>query len=133
MVFRLFLLGGLLAAAIGVPLVDNVFEVPNWLGTVPEERVDHVTGVVVGALNALIGAIWLDAAKDPASTLWPQGRQRKLLFEAFSGVEKLKSPRDEAMELLYSAIYDDQVSDRDIAGWSFSARLARAQVIATYD
>ena len=29
MVFRLFLLGGLLAAAIGVPLVDNVFEVPG--------------------------------------------------------------------------------------------------------
>lgn len=33
MVFRLFLLGGLLAAAIGVPLVDNVFDVPSWLGS----------------------------------------------------------------------------------------------------
>ncbi len=37
------------------------------------------------------------------------------------------------MELLYSAIYDDQMTERAITGWSFAARLARAGIIATYD
>ncbi len=31
MVFQVFLLGGLLAAAVGIPLVDNVFQVSEWL------------------------------------------------------------------------------------------------------
>lgn len=35
MVFRLFLLGGLLASAVGIPLVEGVFEVPDWLGSSP--------------------------------------------------------------------------------------------------
>ena len=33
MVFQLFVLGGLLAAAIGVPLLNNVFEIPTWLSS----------------------------------------------------------------------------------------------------
>jgi RsiW-degrading membrane proteinase PrsW (M82 family) len=33
LVFQLFVLGGLLAAAIGAPLVNNVFEIPNWLSS----------------------------------------------------------------------------------------------------
>lgn len=33
MVFRVFLLGGLLAAALGVPLVNNLFEIPDWLSS----------------------------------------------------------------------------------------------------
>ncbi|NKB28688.1 MAG: hypothetical protein GKR99_14515 [Rhodobacteraceae bacterium] len=109
------------------------FAVPGWLAAVPEAQQSHVSGVVVGALNALIGALWLDAAKDPESKLWPQGRHRAHLSAAFADVDKLKGDRDSNMELLYSAIYDDQMTERDITGWSFAARLARAGIIATYD
>ena len=33
------------------------FAVPGWLASVPEAQQSHVSGVVVGALNALIGAL----------------------------------------------------------------------------
>lgn len=33
LVFRLFLLGGLLAAAVGIPLVRDVYEIPQWLSS----------------------------------------------------------------------------------------------------
>ncbi|MCP5097240.1 MAG: PrsW family intramembrane metalloprotease [Chloroflexi bacterium] len=33
LVFQLFLLGGLLASAIGIPIVNNLFDVPNWLSS----------------------------------------------------------------------------------------------------
>lgn len=33
MVFRVFLLGGLLAGAVGVPLVNEFFEIPQWLSS----------------------------------------------------------------------------------------------------
>ncbi len=35
MVVQLFILGGLLAAAVGLPLVEDVFAVSNWLGSSP--------------------------------------------------------------------------------------------------
>ena len=35
LVFQLFVLGGILAAAIGVPLVDGLFDVPSWLRSSP--------------------------------------------------------------------------------------------------
>lgn len=35
MVFRLFLLGGLLAAAVGIPLINDLFEIPHWLSSSP--------------------------------------------------------------------------------------------------
>jgi protease PrsW len=33
LVFQLFLLGGLLASAVGIPIVNNLFDVPNWLSS----------------------------------------------------------------------------------------------------
>ncbi len=35
LVLQMVLLGGLLASAIGIPLVDNLFGVPNWLSSSP--------------------------------------------------------------------------------------------------
>ncbi len=35
LLFQLFVLGGVLAAAIGIPLVDGLFDVPNWLSGSP--------------------------------------------------------------------------------------------------
>jgi RsiW-degrading membrane proteinase PrsW (M82 family) len=35
MIVQMFILGGLLAAAVGIPLVERVFQVPQWLYTSP--------------------------------------------------------------------------------------------------
>lgn len=35
LVLQMVLLGGLLASAVGIPLVDNLFDVPNWLSSSP--------------------------------------------------------------------------------------------------
>jgi RsiW-degrading membrane proteinase PrsW (M82 family) len=35
LVLQMVLLGGLLASAVGIPLVDNLFAVPNWLSSSP--------------------------------------------------------------------------------------------------
>ncbi len=111
--------------------------VPGWLPNVPEGELKTVSGVVIGALNALIAAAWLDNAKDEDGSLWPQARHKSALSDAFAGADKLKTPmggaRSPEMERLYFAVYGDTADSGQVKGWGFTARLARARIVKTLD
>ena len=104
-----------------------------WIAASGSELSDTVAGVVTGAIAGLIGAAWLDNAKDPSGALWPAGAYKAALRKAFWGAQKLDHPRSPDMELLYQAAFDDRAQNGEIEGWGFAARWRRAVVIRTYD
>ena len=87
-----------------------------------EKRV--VVGVIMGAVNALFAAAWLDNARDPNSRLWPGQRHRLALIKAFSG-----SAAPTSDSILYYAALMDTTKDNSVKGWGFTAPWARAQII----
>lgn len=102
-------------------------ELPGVFADVDEAEQDIVTGVILGAVNALFASAWLDNAKDPNSRLWPDQRHKSALAAAFSGAAA--PPPDS--ELFYAALMD-ATRDNAVKGWSFSARWARARILATH-
>ena len=113
-------------------------KVPGLLPQIPEGELDTVKGVVVGALNALVAAAWLDdAKKGEEGRLWPAARQKTALSAAFADDPKLVIPlggeRSAALQKLFDAVYSPEADDGRITGWSFGDRLARARIIASYD
>lgn len=106
--------------------------VPGWVTAVPEAEQKALAGVILGALSSLIGAFWLDNAKNKDGSLWPEARYRTALGAAFQDDERLEFPRDLGMEKLYAAVYLAPDPVNGISGWTFADRLARARVVAVF-
>ncbi len=100
--------------------------VPELVPTsdVAEKKV--VVGVLMGALNALVAAAILDAAKDPESKFWPGGMYKNALASYFRGEPRAQEP-DSALNW---AIYGDRTKNNEAKGWSFKSRLKRAEIIS---
>lgn len=106
--------------------------VPDWVAQVPEGEQKALSGVILGALSSLIGAFWLDNAKNRDGSLWPEARHRAALGAAFEDDARLEFPRAPAMEKLYAAVYLAPDLVNGISGWSLADRLARARVVAVF-
>jgi hypothetical protein len=104
---------------------------PGWLGPDQPLAVDAAR-VIMGAVAGLLGAAWLDDARSPSSTLWPEGAYRAALRRAYFGAGFLNFPRPPEMERLYRAVNDDR-ADEDIEGWGLAARWRRAEAIRALD
>jgi len=100
-------------------------ELPNWFTQVAATEKKVVTGVILGAINSIFAAAWLDNAKDPNSSLWPNQRHRLALMSAYSGDE---SPTPDSE--LYYVVFGDTTKSNDVKGWGFWARWKRAKLIS---
>jgi uncharacterized membrane protein len=88
-----------------------------------------VAGVLLGALNALVAAAWLDHAKDPNSALWPDEQFRKALREAFANEPRVEV--NNGNNDLNKVVFDDDIPSKRISGWTWAARYSRAIFIET--
>lgn len=108
--------------------IENAIKpyVKGWprTSTLPFQVWYVVPPVLIGAVNSLFAAAWLDSAKDPASSLWPNQRHRLALAETFSGRNTPAADSD-----LYHAVFSDATKDNSVKGWSFLARWKRANII----
>ncbi|MCB2102606.1 MAG: hypothetical protein KDE22_17140 [Rhodobacterales bacterium] len=96
---------------------------PAWLSIeATEEKI--VGGVLVGAFNAMLAALWLDDAKNAQSATWPDAQYRIALQKAFAGDHRIKGNTR-----LFDAIYFDKVRQDGPKGWDLAARVARGKII----
>lgn len=114
---------------------------PSWLPTVAPtadaDTVDSVAKILTGAVSTMIGVLWLDNAKSPEGSYWPDGAFRRALSQSFSGADIFDVPlgqqRSTQLNRLYSLVYDSIVLGGDISGWDYQARVARARGVRDLD
>ncbi|WP_162894692.1 hypothetical protein [Rhizobium terrae] len=116
------------------------FEINGWLKNLPDwlaadngrasTKANEIEKVLVGALNALIAALWLDNAKAPTGKLWPSGQVKAAFEKTFR--QKINEMKKKEMDErkpdprrpdLERAVSDDQ------AGWDYEALIERARSI----
>ena len=100
---------------------------PSYLNLPPEEG-KVVSGVLIGSLNALLGALLLDDAKKPDGRLWPNSVFKNRLQAAFkSDFDSGHFPANK--NDLNWAINGDFVENTGIRGWSWRDRKRRVSLI----
>ena len=127
----LILLAGYGSAALALHL-PNLIELRAEVAN--EELGKVASTLIIASINTFLGAIALDAAKDPDSHLWPGTLQRRAWKSAFDGTkEKLpKEPDPEtvkAYRALHHAYGEHRTFEGEAEGWNFWDRIQRARII----
>lgn len=114
------------------------FKATGWLALMPDDLVDKIWlssnaadigKTLLGALNTLVAALWLDDAKSPTGKLWPSGQIKEGLKLTFRDLlERWKVDEDQRYLFLRRAVSGDMATDK-ISGWDFDAIVGRADMI----
>jgi hypothetical protein len=101
---------------------------PAILGNASGKTLEKLSDTLVGAVTAFTALVWTKDIADAKGYFWPS-TQFKYGLEAL--YERLaKKPEGGTVE--YDAIFMETVANRDIEGWSFPSRRARAKIVADY-
>lgn len=115
------------------------------------ERIKTISATLSTAVTAFLGALFMDDQKDKDGGFWPAAQIRKEMREIFAArVDAMKAAlkqepgeadavyaarleRDApAYELASRAIHAEEVTIDHPEGWSYSAAMARAQLVKKY-
>jgi hypothetical protein len=135
--FALFVpMAGIAATTYATTYVS--LEATDWLKAMPGNMVDRtwlaprasdIGKALVGALNTLIAAVWLDHAKSSASTLWPSGQIKEAFNTSFRELlDQWRASNDPCADSLQRAIMDERATD-EILGWGYPAALQRLEMV----
>ncbi|MEM6386288.1 MAG: hypothetical protein AAF718_08645 [Pseudomonadota bacterium] len=136
--------GGYFSAWLSLNILEHLpFEFTTDQTGTPEEiaaalkaQKSTASSLMIAAINTFLGAILIDAAKDPDSSFWPTTLHKKALKREFDG----KTNKDtstwavdarHALEDLRYAYGEERSEDNSIVGWEFGERVKRAKVIKT--
>lgn len=113
------------------------FEAAGWLAKLPDtwvnktlitDRSADLQKVLLGAMNGLIAAIWLDNAKDPTSTFWPSGQIKAALGSTFQPTITAMKKANYPHTALQDAV-SLPAGGPGISGWTYAMLAKRATVI----
>lgn len=130
-----------------IPLLDT----PPSTDATAKEWTKTVSAALSTAITAFLGALLLDDEKKSDGGLWPAARIRKAMRRTFGArVDALKAPFEQRpgepdeeykkrtegreqeitrYESVSRALYDEEISIVDPAGWTLPGALVRARIV----
>lgn len=134
-----------LGAPTAVAVIAVTVAVTTWLstklqtylvnlpdGSALKRDADTVKGVLIGAVGAFAGSLYLDSAKEGGGPLWPAYWVKRAFDRAWKAEARryLKSPNHKN-EMFQSAVFLEEAG-QGVSGWSWTASLRRLDMMDKY-
>ena len=114
-------------AGIALGLVLAGIEISDALSKSPKSEGDTVGGLVTGALTTFLAAVFTTDLEEGTGGIWPSAITKKAIQDEFKDVF---DPNSQPAQ--YEAVFEERLHESpDVEGWTYKARVARAEIIAS--